>query len=194
MSDGLVIRRAERRDAAELAILVDIASHGFASWLWYGAVLDGHADTAMERGRARMRDEAVDDGWRNASIAEIDGAVVGASVGHPVPADILNEISPHPSLAPLISLQQLIVDYWFIDSLAVYKPHRGTGVGRKLLEHELSLAEERVPSLITESHNSAALSLYKAFGFAEQARRDAFKTSEKSEPFQWVLLTRPSSN
>ena len=61
------------RDAAELAILVDIASHGFASWLWYGAVIKGEVDTAMERGRARMAEDTLDDGWKNASIAEIDG-------------------------------------------------------------------------------------------------------------------------
>ena len=41
MAGQLTIRPAERRDAAELAILVNVASHGFASWFWYGAVLDG---------------------------------------------------------------------------------------------------------------------------------------------------------
>jgi len=194
MTERLTIRRAEKRDAAELAILVDIASHGFASWLWYGAVLRGDVETAMERGLARMRDDAADDGWTNASIAEIDGETAGASVGHVIPADILDESSPHPSLAPLVALQRRVVGSWFIDSIAVYRRHRRKGIGRKLLEHEMSRAGENMLSLITESHNATALNLYKAFGFAEQARLDAFKTSEKSEPFQWVLLTRPKSN
>jgi ribosomal protein S18 acetylase RimI-like enzyme len=190
LTEGLVIRRAERRDAAELAILLDIASHGFASWLWYGAVIKGDVDTAMERGRIRMSDDAIDDGWKSASIAEIDGDVAGASVGHGVSSDILNESAPHPSLAPLLALQQRAVGNRFIDSLAVYRAHRGKGIGRTLLEHELSLAGNRLLSLVTESHNAAALSLYGAFGFEEQARADAFKISEKSEPYQWVLMTR----
>lgn len=194
MTEGLVIRRAEKRDAAELAILVDIAAHGFASWLWYGAVIKGNVDTAMERGRIRMRDDSVDDGWRNASIAEIDSDTVGASVGHLLSADILDESSPHPSLAPLLALQQRVIGNWFIDSLAVYRSHRGKGIGRKLLEHESSRAGERSLSLVTESHNAAALSLYEAFGFKEQARIDAFKISEKSEPYQWVLMTRSRAN
>ncbi len=194
MTGQLIIRRAEKRDAAELAILVDIASHGFASWLWYGAVLSGDVETAMERGLARMRDDAADDGWRSASIAEIDGETAGASVGHAISADILAESSPHPSLAPLVALQQQVVGSWFVDSIAVYSSHRRKGIGRKLLEHEMSRAGENMLSLITESHNATALNLYRASGFAEQARLDAFKISEKSEPFEWVLLTRPKSN
>jgi len=191
---GLVIRRAERRDAAELAILIDMASHGFASWLWYGAVINGDADTAMERGRVRMRDDTLDDGWINASMAEIDGDTAGASVGHRVLPGVLKEKSPHPSLAPLIALQQRVVGSWFVDSLAVYRAHRRKGVGRRLLEHELARAGANALSLVTESHNAAALSLYRAFGFQEQVRLDAYKISEQTKPFQWVLLTRPAKN
>jgi ribosomal protein S18 acetylase RimI-like enzyme len=194
LTNGLVIRPAERRDAAELAILVDIASHGFASWLWYGAVVKGDVDTAMERGRLRMRDDTVDDGWKNAVIAEIGGETVGASVGHPVSPDVFSENAPHPALAPLLALQQRVVGSWFIDSLAVYRSHRGRGIGRKLLEHERSRAGGQLLTLVTESHNIAALNLYRAFGFKEQARLDAFKTSEKTVAYQWVLMKCPAVN
>lgn len=176
-----------------MAILVDIASHGFASWLWYGAVIRGDVETAMERGLDRMRDGSAADGWTSALIAEIDGETAGLSVGRPVSADILQEQSPHPSLAPIVALQQRVVGDWFIDSLAVYRRHRRKGIARKLLEQEVSRAGKSALSLITESHNTSALRLYQAFGFAERARLDAFKISEKSEPFQWVLLTRPQA-
>jgi ribosomal protein S18 acetylase RimI-like enzyme len=194
LTSGLLIRPAERRDAAELAILVDIASHGFASWLWYGAVIKGEVDTAMERGRARMRDDAIDDGWKSALIAEIDGETVGASVGHAVPPDIQGGASTHPSLLPLVTLQKRIVGHWFIDSIAVYRSHRGKGVGRGLLGREFSRAGGAAVGLITESHNTTAQSLYRSSGFQEQTRLDAYRISESSEPFQWVLMTRPAAN
>ena len=60
MASFIALRAASRRDAAELAILADIASHGFASWLWLGDVADGIGDTPLERGRMKMsRDEAL---------------------------------------------------------------------------------------------------------------------------------------
>ena len=194
MAGVLTIRRAERRDAAEIAILVDIASHGFASWLWYGAVIRGEADTAIERGRERMRDDALDDGWTNASVAEIDGNVVGAVIGRPITEAVLDERSPHPSLAPLVSLQQQVVGSWFVDSLATYRGYRRQGIGRRLLESELVRAEGRPLSLITESYNAAAQSLYEAFGFRRISELDAFRISETREPHRWILMTRPARN
>jgi len=58
----------------------------------------------------------------------------------------------------------------------------------------LSLAGDGLLSLVTERHNAAALSLYKAFGFQEQVWADAYKMSEKSEPYQLVLMTRAKAN
>jgi ribosomal protein S18 acetylase RimI-like enzyme len=189
---GLTIRPAARRDAAELAILVDIASHGFAFWLWYGAVIEGDVDTAMERGRQRMRDDRIDDGWKSGSIAEIGDEIVGASIGHRIAPDIADESEPHPSLAPLIALQQRVVGNWFVDTLAVYRTHRRQGIGWKLLESERVRAGDLPLSLITESYNAAALALYEAFGFRRIAQLDAFRLSESSTPHQWVLMTRPA--
>lgn len=190
MAGDLSIRPAGRRDAAELAILVDIASHGFASWLWYGAVLRGETDTAMERGQQRIRDAAANDNWRNASIAEIGGETAGASIGFCIPQSILAEKTDHPVLAPLIALQQQVAGRWFIDTLAVYRQHRRKGVARRLLDHEASRAGGRPLALITPSTNAAALSLYEGFGFRRTGRQDAVPLYEKSEPHQWVLLER----
>ncbi|MDZ5697737.1 GNAT family N-acetyltransferase [Chelativorans sp. M5D2P16] len=190
LASGVSIRSAAQRHAAELAILVDIAAHGFASWLWYGAVMRGEVDTAMERGRLRMRDARNHDSWKNALVAEIDGEVVGASIGFRVPESILQEEPPHPALAPLLALQQRAVGNWFVDSLAVYRAHRGKGIARALLGHEVSRGEGRPLSLIAESCNATALRLYEAFGFRQLERRDAFPIHETREPHQWVLMER----
>jgi len=67
------LRPATSHDAAELAILDDIASSGLASWIWYGAVLSGRVDTAMEQGRQVMGDPKVFWGFSNAVMGDIDG-------------------------------------------------------------------------------------------------------------------------
>ncbi len=72
--------------------------------------------------------------------AEIETRIVGMSVSYGIDASIL-EIEPkHPVLAPLLFLQKQVVGHWFIDSLGVYRHHRGKGIGRALLENEISRA------------------------------------------------------
>ena len=68
--------------------------------------------------------------------------------------------------------------------------HRGKGIGRALLAHEIDKAQGRQVSLITESHNETALALYAANGFAEKARLAAVPLFEDSKRHEWVLLAR----
>lgn len=188
MSARLAIRPAERRDAAELAVLVDVASHGFASWLWYGAVINGTTDTALERGRAKMREDEPG-AWRSAVLAEWDGEVAGTSIAYDLDESVHEIVAPHPVIEPLLALQRKVVGNRFIDSLGVYKHHRGKGIGRALLEREIDIAGGPV-SLITESHNETAQNLYRMNGFAEAEPVEAVPLSENSKRHEWVLLTR----
>lgn len=189
MAGELTIRSAEKRDAAELAILVDVASHGFASWFWYGAVMDGCVDTAMERGRIKMRDDAVE-GWQNAVLAEWQGDVAGAAIAYRLDESLRDAVAPHAVVGPILSLQRLVAGDRFIDSLGVYRQHRGKGIGRALLAHEIAKAAGGRISLITESHNETALSLYRSSGFSEVSRAAAVPLSADSKEHDWVLLTR----
>lgn len=189
MAAALIIRPAEKRDAAELAILVDVASHGFASWFWYGAVMDGRVDTAMERGRIKMRDDAVE-GWQGAVLAEWEGDVAGAAIAYRLDESLGDAVAPHPVVEPILALQRLVVGDRFIDSLGVYREHRGKGIGRALLAHEIAKAVDGRISLITESHNETALSLYRSSGFSEVSRAAAVPLFADSKEHEWVLLTR----
>lgn len=190
MTTALVVRAAERGDAAELAVLVDIASHGFATWLWYGAVMRGTKDTAMEQGRSRMRDDHEPGAWRDATLAEWDGEIAGVSIGYDLDESVREIVAPHPVIKPLLDLQVEVIGSRFIDSLGVYRHHRGKGIGRALLAHEIDKAQWRQVSLITESHNETALALYAANGFAEKARLAAVPLFEDSKRHEWVLLAR----
>ena len=193
MAGQVTIRRAERRDAAELAILVDLSSHGIASWLWYGAVLDGTTQTALEHGRNQLRRDEERAGWKDASLAEVDGETAGVVIGHLVDASFADEAAPHPVFEPILRLQQQVIGHWFIDSVGVYLHHRGHGIGRKLLDHELARAAGRSVSLITESTNEVALGLYKSRGFAEAARLASVSIDDNSKQHDWVLLTRSAT-
>ncbi len=192
MAGQLNLRPAQRREAAEIAILVDISSHGFASWLWYGAVLDGRTETAMERGRQYMRADGTE-GWQSTTIAEWAGDIAGLSIGFTLD-DSLNDIPPqHPVLDQLIDLQRKAIGNRFIDSVGVYREFRGKGIGRALVANEIELARRNGNpgiSLITESHNDVALSLYGAHGFKEIERLEAIKRIGQDKRHDWVLLTR----
>lgn len=187
---AITIRKAEKRDAAELAILVDVSSHGFASWLWYGAVLDGTRETAFEQGRSFMRSDTENAAWKDASLAMVDEEVAGVVIGYPIEASILGEAAPHPVIDPILALQKTLVGHWFLDSLGVYGGHRGKGIGKGLLDHEIARGGGRPISLITESHNETALGLYGSRGFVETARRRAVPLFDNSKEHDWVLLTR----
>ncbi len=193
MGDEITIRPAEKSDAAELAILVDISSHGFASWFWYGAVLDGTRETAFDQGRAFMRSDSDRAAWKDSSIAEIGDETAGVIIGHPIDPSIVDETAPHPVVEPILALQKTLVGHWFIDSLGVYRHLRGRGLGKRLLRHEVERGAGRPISLITESHNETALGLYKSHGFAEVTRRQAVPLSDGSKKHDWVLLTRSAA-
>lgn len=191
MTEQLTIRPAERREAAEIAILVDIASHGFASWLWYGAVLDGYYETAMERGRDYIRANQPE-GWQGTTMAEWNGEIAGLSIGFTLP-ESLNDMPPqHPVLDQLTDLQRKVIGNRFIDSLGVYRNFRGKGIGRALVDNEIEMARRNGNSgisLITESHNDVAISLYKAHGFTEIERLEALERIGQDKKHDWVLFT-----
>lgn len=193
MAGAVSIRRAQRRDAAELAILVDLSSHGFAAQLWQDAVANGSAETALAHGRSELRRDDEPAGWTGASVAEVDDEVAGVVIGHVIDASFATAIAPKKSFEPILQLQRQVIGNWFIDSVGVYGHHRGRGIGRQLVDHELSRANGRPVSLITESDNVVALNLYKSTGFAEMARLASVQPDQDSKTHDWVLLTRSAT-
>jgi len=189
----IALRAASRRDASELAILADIASHGFASWLWLGDVAEGVGDTPLERGRMKMcRDEVVG-GWKDAIVAEAYGEVAGMAIGYVVDEGIYDLQPRHPAIEPMLTMQKSVVGHRFIGSLGVYQHLRGIGIGRRLLEDQIERAGARPVSLITASDNEPALALYARNGFSEAARLNAVPLFEGSKRHAWVLMTRKAA-
>lgn len=190
MSSGYALRPAARGDAAELAILVDVASRSFATWLWYAGVLEGVTDTALENGRNLMSRSDRPGGWKDAVVASVDGETAGAAIGYLLDGRVAEVVAGHRVLVPILDLQRPLAGHRFIDSIAVYRNFRRRGIARALVEDQIARAGGGAVSLITESYNEAAQSLYRSLGFSEVARREAVPLYENSRSHEWVLMTR----
>lgn len=184
----VALRSATRGDAADLAVLVDIASHGFASWLWHGAVASGAADTPLEQGRSKLAEDGGIGAWQDATIAELEGALAGAAIGYALTEAVRDMETAHAVLEPIMTLQKQAIGSWFVSALAVYRQERSKGAGRCLLLDQIRMADGLPVSLITESHNEVAQALYRRHGFSERARLDAVPLFEKAKRYAWVLM------
>ena len=188
MSD-LTIRPARSSDAADLAILENIASHGLACWLWQGAVNRGKAEDAYEWGRSRFLNTEDDVSFEQALVAEDHAGVQGCIVSYMMPE--LDADNLIPDIANLMALFANSSGDWFIDSLAVYPSHRGMGLGRTLMEASQAQAQREGAdhiSLVVEDSNENALSLYHKLGFVEIGRRPCDKLPGNTKTENWLRL------
>lgn len=193
MGNNITLRKAVVGDAADLAILDNIASFGLSLWFWQGAVKRGKADDAYEWGKQRMANAEEAFGYANAVVAESEGAVVGVAVGYMIDIDdVLPEKALDPVMAPVFELFSKCGGDWLLDNLAVYSQARKRGIGRKLLDdcfRRARIGGAKNICLIAEDGNRPALSLYDSCGFKECDRRACvpFNTTNKSK--NWLLLS-----
>ena len=192
----ILLRPATRSDAADLAILDNLAGHGISMWFWQGAVKSGKSDDAMSWGRARLADDDAIYGWSNATIAVEDNIILGASTSYIMPtpdedADAMKREAP--PFVPVFELFAEAVGDWFVDSLAVYQEARGRGVGAKLLDDSLEKAGKTIAntaSLVVEDGNDTALDLYLSRGFEQVSTRLYKPFDGPSNSKNWLLLKR----
>ena len=195
MTEPITIRPATKADAAEVALLVNIATHGGVGIGWrHDERAAGTYDPA-EIGRIEMLDEESDLNWRNASIAESDGEVVGMLLGYPKADD--NPPFPEdvePFLVPILELEWEAAGDWFVSMLAVHLPWRGRGVGGKLLDLAETMRAEthrRGLALIVEDHNTGARALYERRGFAVTSSRPMHRFPDGTQPGKdWLLMVK----
>ena len=195
MSATLTTRPANKADAAEVALLVNIATHGGIGSGW------GHDERAegtnnpLEVGRLDMLDARSGLNWRNASMAEVDGEIVGMLLGYPEADDMGQLPGGLPDfMTPILQLEWLAAGTWFISMLGVHVPWRSHGVGGRLLaraEEKRAETKRRGLALIVEDHNDRARALYERMGFAVTASRPMRHYPDGTQPGNdWLLMVK----
>ena len=195
------IRPATHADAIHMTCFVDMASEGLALILWE-ALREPH-QTLIEFGRSRAMREEGAFSYRNAHIAEVDSAVAGGLVGYRIePGHDVSVRMPDPAeaakipafLRPVIELEQLAGDHWYVNILATYPEMRGKGVGAALLAKADALGRHAAAvgtALIVDADNAPALRVYASAGYAEKARRPLVPFPMRPNGGDWLLLAKP---
>jgi len=189
-----MIRPARKTDASEMVVLIDSAGYGAPLWVWSGLRTD--EASVLEVGRKRAMREEGGFSYRNAFIAEENGAVQGMLVGYRLddPYDVGDLDSVPKEFRQLIELEALAPGSWYVNVLAVHGEYRGQGLGEKLLAHAEQTAREagaRQMSVIFESGNKGAGRLYRRVGYAEKAHRPRVAyPGDYTGSKEWVLLVK----
>ncbi len=189
-----MIRAATKQDASELVCLIDCAGYGMPLDVW-NSMLDGEA-SVLEVGRKRAMREEGGFSYRNAWIAERDGATAGVLVGYRLDEDIdLSGIDQVPAaFRPLMELEAEAPGSWYVNVLAVHAEYRGKGIGGALLDHADRTADDvgaGTMSIIFESENHAARRLYASKGYSVTAQRPrvAFE-KDRTGSAEWLLMVK----
>lgn len=168
---NIIIRQAVETNALELAKLIDIAGEGIPTWLWMQSCQDGQS--ALDVGTQRARRPSGGFSFCNALVAVKDHHILGMVLGYPIdaaPDDNLNDLPP--PIAPFVDLEKQSVGTWYVNALAMFPGHRGSGVGTELL-----LAAEAVAvqsgyvqtSIQVYNQNAGAVRLYERNGYRATA-------------------------
>jgi ribosomal protein S18 acetylase RimI-like enzyme len=189
----IAVRRATKADGAILARLIDLAGDGIPTHLWGAAA--GPGETALDVGRRRAERDEGGFSFRNATLAECDGAVAGLLLGYRQPAvfdagDL--ELLP-PIVRPLVELEAAAPGSWYLNALAVLPEFQGRGIGRTLLgeaDRLAALSGARDLSIIVASENRRAFGLYQRHGFREVDRRAVIAYPGFAYGGDWVVMVK----
>ena len=187
---AVMFRLAVAQDCSHLVFLADTASRGLATYLWGATAEPGQS--AFEVGRAIIRgDQQHFAHFKNWSVAEMHGDLVGALVGYVLPQPLVGAVAGSEVVRGMNELKALAAGSWYISAAALYPEFQGRGLGRALLDHAEMRARTANCSqmtLLVGSFNHRAVQLYRRCGFAEWARRP-FSAFPGSDPAgDWILM------
>lgn len=195
MSD-ISIRSAKRTDAADLAILDNLAGHSIPLIFWCEQTQDNRIETALATGRDRLADDDGFYNWKKARVAVEEEMIAGMSVCYIMPepdeeADYI--IRSSSAFKPVFELYNECVDHWFIDALAVYPSSQHKGIGKLLFDDAFAGGKEsqaKTMSLIVEDTNEVAYALYRSYGFEVINQREFIPFEGAREINEWILMSR----
>lgn len=186
------IRKATAADADHLLRFINMAADDLPLHFWKKSV--GPDGDPLAYGRERAARDTGNFSYRNAWLAEVEGAVAGCLLGYAAD-ETPGPIDPDtpPIFVPLLELEALAPASWYLNVLATYDGFRGRGCGTALLAHAEEVARSggfATISLIAEDTHLDALRLYGAKGFREVARRPVVKDDWQVDANDWILFTK----
>ena len=196
MTEEIVTRPARKSDASDIALLVNIATHGGIARGWAADEAAGDAYDPIEIGRIEMLADDDRFAWRNATMAETaDGEIAGMLLGYREP-----ETAPAVPgdtaafMVPLLQLEAAAEGTWFISMLGVHIRWRGKGVGSRLLDVADAKGREtaaRGLALIVEDVNDGARRLYERRGFSVRTSRPMVRfPGSTAAGKDWLLMVK----
>lgn len=164
-----IFRPARKEDCAIIASLYSISSDGVADYVW--STLAAPGEDILDVGRRRYERENTNFSYRNCTLVETGGKVIGMLVAFPMHVDPAAAEEPDPVLAPFMKLEE--DGSYYICGMALFPEYRGRGIGTRLLAYAEQAARERgfgKLSLIVFEQNAGAKRLYEKTGYREVRR------------------------
>ena len=168
MNSSATFRPATREDSRKIAELFGTASGGVAEYVWSTLAPEYPGLTPIEIGARRYAGEEGAFSYKNCTVAQLGGEVVGMLHAFPMESAPEEEADEDvdPVLKPYARLE--IPGSYYISAMAVTPEHRGKGLGKRMLEIAREQARDRgcrQVSLLVFEQNEGAVELYERHGF-----------------------------
>ena len=191
------IRDAVKKDAQDLAYLINLAGEGIPEYLWKGMV-EAH-ESPLDVGAKRAAREEGGFSYINARICEENNTLLGMIISYrqPDPYDI-GDLSEYPDIVrPLVELEAQAAGSWYVNAIATYEEHRGKGVARTLMADAEVRARAKGcdhMSLIVASENVSATRLYEYLDFNVVGSLPVIPYPGCLHGGNWVLMIKRIDN
>ena len=162
------IRPAVKEDCLTIAKLYSISSDGVADYIWTQLAAEG--EDIFQVGKRRYEQEDSSFSFRNCTVVEKDGHIIGMLVAFPMYSpttdDSLAGQEQDPVLAPYSKLEEY--DSYYVCGVALFPEFRGAGIGKQLMQMAEDNCRQRglnKLSLIVFEQNTGAKRLYDSLGY-----------------------------
>jgi GNAT superfamily N-acetyltransferase len=142
MNSRAVFRPATRKDARKIAELFAIASSSVAEYVWGTLAPQYPGLTPLEIRERRYAREEGAFSYKNCTLAELGGEVIGMLHAFPMEEEPEETDEPvDPVLQPYTRLE--VPGSHYVSVMAIFPEHRGKGLGTRMLEMAKEQASDR---------------------------------------------------
>lgn len=184
------LRAATRDDAADMAMLVNLAGEGMPKALW--ARQADYGTDPLTVGAARAQRDYGVLSWVNTTVAELDGELAGIVISCPVGADPVEvDSDTHPMMRPLIKLQNHAPDTRFVNVVATKPIYQRKGVATALMDATEDQSGRAGMSVIVAGGNQQAADFFAHRAYRTVEETPLIRGDWNTDHTTWKLLRHP---